>query len=63
MSATITTTYRFDPSFNLDVPVEMHEEYLLTSMGSPTPVTGTATYSNFRRFRVEVNERIREDPR
>jgi hypothetical protein len=63
MSATITTTYRFDPSFNLDVPVEMHEEYLFLSAGSRTSVTGTATYSNFRRFRVEVNERIREDPR
>jgi hypothetical protein len=61
MRATITTTYRFDSAFNLNVPVEMHEEYLLLSSGVSAPVTGTATYSNFRRFSVEVDERIRKD--
>ena len=61
MSATITTTYRFDPSFDLAVPVEMHEEYLLPSVGAPTPITGTATYSNFRRFSVDVDEKIRKE--
>ena len=63
MSATITTTYRFDPAFNLAVPIEMREEYLLSSAGVTTPITGTATYSNFRRFSVEVDERIRKEPR
>jgi hypothetical protein len=63
MRATITTTYRFDPTFNLDVPVEMHEEYLLSSLGTGAPIVGTATYSNFRRFSVEVDERIRKDPK
>jgi len=59
--ATITTTYRFDPGFNLNVPADMHEEYFLSSAGAP--VVGTATYSNFRRFTVEVDEKIRRDQR
>jgi hypothetical protein len=59
MRASITTAYRFDPAFNLNVPASMYEEYFLPSTGAP--ITGTATYSNFRRFTVVTDERIRQD--
>jgi hypothetical protein len=46
----ITTTYAPDERLRLWVPVEMKEVY---GMESRT-LTGTATYTNFRRFETEV---------
>jgi len=53
--ATVTTSYRSDPVFAVDVPVEMREEYVLPN-GSR--VRGVATYERFRRFEVQVDENI-----
>ena len=58
--STITTTFRFDSAFDLNVPAEMHEEYVHL-VASDFQVVGTATYSKFRRFTVEVDEKIRKD--
>src|SRR3989449_4411490 len=54
--ATITTLYRPDAGFGFYLPVEMQEQYTGTR-GSAT-IVGTATYSKFRRFNVEVQEKI-----
>ena len=58
--STITTTFRFDSAFDLNVPAEMHEEYVRLVASGFTSV-GTAIYSRFRRFTVEVDEKIRKD--
>jgi len=52
--ATLTTTYRTDDRFQIDVPVEMKEQYVFGG----TRVAGTATYGRFRRFDVKTNERL-----
>jgi formylglycine-generating enzyme required for sulfatase activity len=55
MRATITTDYRFDPAFGLNVPAEMREQYIRVKA---LPISGVATYSRFRRFDVQVDETI-----
>jgi hypothetical protein len=50
LTARIATTYAADARLGLRVPVEMTEVY---GMESRT-LTGTATYTNFRRFETEV---------
>ena len=52
MSATITVRYapQFEPAIWL--PTSMNEEYRFYDR--PTSIGGDATYSNFRRFRVDV---------
>jgi hypothetical protein len=52
VSATITVRYapQFEPAVWL--PASMNEEYRLYDR--PTSIGGDATYSNFRRFRVDV---------
>jgi len=53
VKATIAVTYapQFEPAIWL--PVSMTEEY---DLSNPTvAVSGRATYSNFRRFRVDVS--------
>jgi formylglycine-generating enzyme required for sulfatase activity len=53
--ATLTTTYRLDERFRIDVPVEMREQYTYGG----TRVTGSATYSRFRRFDVSTDEEMK----
>ena len=55
LRASIATRYRRDEIFNLDVPYEMREEYILAN-GSR--VDGVATYGNFRKFDVNVDTRL-----
>jgi len=50
--ARLTTTFRRDERFQIDVPFEMIERYAL-DRGT---VTATATYSRFRRFDVKSDE-------
>jgi formylglycine-generating enzyme required for sulfatase activity len=50
--ARLTTTFRHDEKFEIDVPFEMGERYAL-DRGT---VTATATYSRFRRFDVTSDE-------
>ena len=56
MRATITTLYRADAGFGFYLPVEMQEQY--TGARNSATIVGTATYSKFRRFSVEVQEKI-----
>lgn len=53
--ATLTTRYRIDERFQIDVPVEMKETYMFAG----TRVIGTATYGRFRRFDVTTDENVR----
>ncbi len=50
--ARVTTTFRLDDHFQIDVPVEMREQYFLDR----GQVTGTASYGRFRRFDVNADE-------
>ena len=50
LSARITTAYAPDDRLRLWVPIEMKEAYEMESR----TLTGTATYTNFRRFETEV---------
>jgi hypothetical protein len=53
--STIVVTYAPDPRLGTWVPVEMRESYATAQLS----LTGTATYSNFRRF--ETVARIKDD--
>ena len=50
--ARITTSFTLDERFQIDVPVEMREEYVLDR----SQVSATATYGRFRRFDVKADE-------
>ena len=54
LSAVIAVRYAVDPSLGHLVPAEMRERYENHRQGSR--VDGTATYSGFRRFQVQVTE-------
>jgi len=54
--ARVTTTFRHDEKFQIDVPFEMIERYQL-DRGT---VTATATYSRFRRFDVTSDETFQQ---
>ena len=54
--ASIQVDYEFEPSLDLLVPRRMVEEYRQYTDGSG--ISGVATYSNFRRFQVKVDEQI-----
>jgi hypothetical protein len=56
VEAHITVTYRTDPASGAWVPGRMEERYV--RRGDPNEVRGVATYSNFRRFRVETSEEV-----
>ena len=56
LKATIDVAYRPVEGIDLPVPVEMHERYENKLNG--TRVEGSAIYSNFREFKVNVNEDI-----
>jgi hypothetical protein len=57
LQARIDVSYQSEPLVDLYVPVEMHETYMQRNY--PYRITGTAIYSNFRRFDVSVNESFR----
>lgn len=59
VSATVTTDFRRDDRFGIDVPVGMKELYRLTG---GREVTGVASYGRFRRFGVSTEEKV-ETPR
>jgi len=54
VKANLTTVFRADSRFAIDLPVEMHEDYDTAS----NRVTGTATYGRFRRFQVSAEHDI-----
>jgi hypothetical protein len=51
----VMTVFAFDERLQLDVPVEMRDIAWLNG----TVITGTATYTNFRRFGVLTDEKYR----
>jgi formylglycine-generating enzyme required for sulfatase activity len=53
--ARLTTSYRQDERFQIDVPFEMTERYYLDR----SQVTGTATYGRFRRFDVTSDQNFK----
>lgn len=55
VGAKITTDFKQDDRFKIDVPIRMSEIYRLTN---GRVVTGTATYGRFRRFGVSTDEKI-----
>ena len=54
LAATITVRYEVDPKLGHLVPAEMRERY--ENRRQKSRVDGTATYSGFRRFQVQVTE-------
>ena len=56
MRGAIEVIYEFEQSLGLLVPRKMHEEYRMYTDGSG--VIADATYSNFRRFQVKVDEQM-----
>ena len=55
VGAKITTDFKQDDRFKIDVPIRMSEIYRLTN---GRVVTGIATYGRFRRFGVSTDEKI-----
>jgi len=51
----VLTLFTYDERLHLDVPSEMRD----IAWFNGTPVTGTATYANFRRFDVSTSEQFR----
>jgi hypothetical protein len=56
VDARIHVVYQTDSGLDLLVPVEMHELY--ERLSDHMRIEGTATYSNFRRFQVQVDETL-----
>ena len=56
VEAHITVTYRRDDALDLWVPARMDERY--RAAGDSAQITGTATYSRFRRFQVTTSEDV-----
>ena len=54
--AELVVSYQSQPVLGLLVPVELREQY--SEPGYKATITGEATYSNFRRFQVSVDETI-----
>ena len=52
----LVVSYQSEPLLGLLVPIELRERY--TEIASRATITGQATYSNFRRFQVSVDETI-----
>jgi hypothetical protein len=57
LRARITASFRYDPRFEIAVPIEMQEEY---SFDNGTRVNAVATYANFRRFDVTTDESVKQ---
>lgn len=51
----VMTTFAYDERLQMDVPSEMRD----IAWSNRSPVTGTATYTNFRRFGVSTDEKFR----
>jgi hypothetical protein len=58
IKATLTTVFRADERLSIDVPVEMREDYELAD----GHVSGSATYTRFRRFQVQATEEVTPPP-
>jgi hypothetical protein len=58
VTARITTSFRTDDRFKVDVPQEMLEDYAFAT----THITGQATYARFRQFGVNTDEQLTDDP-
>lgn len=56
VQAYITVTYTWDEGMQMAVPARMDERYV--GLNGATEVTGTATYSRFRRFTVSTSENL-----
>jgi hypothetical protein len=56
--STITVTFKPDPRLGVWVPVEMQEVYDNPRDPRDEQIHATASYSNFRQFRVRTEERI-----
>lgn len=56
-NAQITATFRHDEHFQVDVPVEMDEQYVVK--GNAGKVLAKATYGRFRRFEVNTQESVK----
>ncbi len=56
----LSTSFRWDERFGINIPVQMSESYVLGggSASAGTRVTGTATYGAFRSFSVKSEETI-----
>ncbi len=52
----IRVSYQSEPLLGLLVPAEMRESY--SQRNDPYTIKGSATYANFRRFQVQVDEKI-----
>jgi hypothetical protein len=57
-TAFVTTTFRYDPDLETDVPAEMKQQWYLGRTAT-TQFTATSTYGRFRRFGVQTEEKIR----
>jgi hypothetical protein len=55
--ATVTTVFQDHPELSVAVPTEMREEYRLPDWAG-LQVTGVATYTQFRRFGVQVDQEV-----
>ena len=56
LRAQIDVTYGLEPAMGLLVPREMREKY---SLKDGSKIDGRATYANFRRYQVKVDEKIK----
>ncbi len=56
LRAQIDVTYALEPAVGLLVPREMREKYV-TKNGNT--IEGRATYSNYRRYKVTVEEKVK----
>jgi len=54
ITANLTTTFRPDSRFTIELPAEMHEDYDLLS----NRLTGVATYGRYRQFKVTAEHDI-----
>ena len=54
--AQLNVTFEYLPQLDYIVPIEMTERY--KHEREPAETTGTATYSNFRQFQVQVDEKL-----
>jgi hypothetical protein len=52
----LLVSYQSEPLLGFLVPIELREQYSQT--GYHATITGEATYRNFRRFQVAVDEAI-----
>jgi hypothetical protein len=59
LRAQIDVTYAHEPALGLLVPREMREKYVSKSGSRVETIEGRATYSNYRRYRVTVEEKVK----